>query len=473
MKAKQLAWVVFIVMSIVFFALEAAHFRHSVSDENTYFYMAKAVSEGQVPYRDFFLAHPPVHILFLAVFYKLFGFSLFVLKATAPLSIILAAVFMFRIVEEKIGVKEAVVSAALFYFSYDLLRFSTFAAWIVLAVPLMVISSYFMLNKRYVVSAVFMAAACLTGLFSLVGAAASIAYLIIADRKGVMKFALTFFGLFLAANLLLVLVFGSSYMESVYYYHLAKPAEASDKIALFWQFARLNPVLVGAAFASFAFFLAGRGLKRVFVLSAAVSAAFLLALLFINKLFVYYFLPVIPYLAILGSSGITAVADWVGDMRRKQAVWFLAAIIVVSSAAGSYYYLQNTFQDFEDAGRIASYVRDNSQNGDAIFGDDSITPLIAILADRKLAFNFIDGNSLRWRSGLLDINDTMRRIKAENVRFVIERRLNDGRGSFNYGVAYIDIFRDFLKKDCRAEQSFKTAWQKYYKEYYVYDCREK
>ncbi|MBI2574332.1 hypothetical protein HYV82_00410 [Candidatus Woesearchaeota archaeon] len=438
-------WLVFALLSLAFFALEATHFRYSVSDENTYIYMAKAVSGGQLPYRDFFLAHPPLNILFLALVYAVFGFNLFVLKATSPLLIILAEAFMFKLVRDKAGGSEAVIAAALFYFSYDVLRFSTFATWISLSVALIVISIFFALNKRHIVAGVIMAAACLTGLFSLFGALAVMAYLFVADRKGLVKFAASFLAVFLAANIVLLLLFKGSYFESVYYYPLAG-------FALLFLFARSR-------------------LKHLFVLSGLMVASYAFALAFLlGKVFVYYFLPLIPCLAIIGAHGASGMAERAVN-RRSQAVAFVAAAIMLSAAFSGYYFWSNSFQDFEGAEKIADYIKFNSIPSDTIFGDDSITPLLAMLSERKIAFNMIDSNSLRWRSGLLNINDTIAQIKQQRVRFVIERRLNDGRGSFIYGPAYIDRFKAFLHSDCITEANFSTAWGRYYKEYYIYDCR--
>ncbi len=463
-------WLVFALLSMAFFALQATHFRYSVSDENTYIYMAKAVSGGQLPYKDFFLAHPPLHIMFLALVYAVFGFNLFVLKATSPLLIITAAAFLFKLVRDKAGGKEAVIAASLFYFSYDTLRFSAFSVWIAMSTALIVISIFFALNKRHIVAGAVMAAACLAGLFSVFGAIAVMAYLFVADRKGLWRFAASFLAVFLAANIVLLLLFKGSYIESVYYYHLAKPAEGTNKPAFFWQFVKVNPALAGFALL---FLFAGNKMKHLLVLSGIMAGAYAFALAFLlGKVFVYYFLPLIPFLAIIGAHGASGLVERAGS-RRVQAAAFVAAAIIASSLISGYYFLANTFQDFEGAEQIADYIKFNSIPSDTIFGDDSITPLLAILSERKIAFNMIDSNSLRWRSGLLNINDTMRRIKEENVRFGIERRLNDGRGSFIYGAAYIDTFKAFLSSECKPEANFSTAWGKYHKEYYVYDCRGK
>ena len=67
-------WIPFLIVALVFIIIEAKGLTQvGPGDENVYFYMAKAVSEGQMPYRDFFYAHPPLHIFALATLIKIFG----------------------------------------------------------------------------------------------------------------------------------------------------------------------------------------------------------------------------------------------------------------------------------------------------------------------------------------------------------------------------------------------------------------
>src|SRR3989338_9365317 len=61
-------WIPFLIVALVFIIIEAKGLTQvGPGDENVYFYMAKAMSEGQMPYRDFFYAHPPLHIFLLSV----------------------------------------------------------------------------------------------------------------------------------------------------------------------------------------------------------------------------------------------------------------------------------------------------------------------------------------------------------------------------------------------------------------------
>ncbi len=461
-------WIAFAAISMIFFAIQATHFTPSISDENTYIYMAKEVAGGSLPYRDFFLAHPPLSIILLSAVYAIFGLNIFILKAAGPIAIICAAAFMFAIAKKHAGTKEAIVSVFLFYFSYDLLRFSTFATWTPLAVMLTTASIYLLFNEKTIAGGIVMGLAGIAGFLSLIAAITTIGYLFFTKRNEFLKFTLGFALAFGAINILLFLAFNGAYATDTVLYHLSKPSEASDKIEIIKGILERNPLLFASAGL---FIIARRKMKHAFLLPAAIASSYLfLIVALMGSIFGYYFLFTMPFLAILGGKGIVDLIERIGENRRNTALLITGAGILAASALSANGYLTNTYQNFEDAQQIAAFITDNAKPDEAIFGDDSIVPLIAMLSNRKIAFNDIDSNSLRWRSGLLDINKTMQGLRNGDARFVIERRLNEGKGSYLYGLAYIDTFKAFLKNECNIVKEYKTPWKNYYKEYYIYDC---
>ncbi len=76
-----LAWGGLLLAVGWFLLIKSYCFHWQVSDENIYYYMAwAAVDHGALPYRDFFFAHPPLHLLPGIAAFALFGFGPF----TAP-----------------------------------------------------------------------------------------------------------------------------------------------------------------------------------------------------------------------------------------------------------------------------------------------------------------------------------------------------------------------------------------------------
>lgn len=82
----------------------------------------------------------------------------------------------------------------------------------------------------------------------------------------------------------------------------------------------------------------------------------------------------------------------------------------------------------------------------------------------------MDSNNLRWRAGQLNASETIKSLKEKKVKFIIERRVNDGKGSYIYGPSYLDEFKNFIKTSCKPVKVFKRPWEKYQMETYIFDC---
>ncbi len=75
-----------ICLAALVVGMEAWHW--SKADENIYFYAAEALTDGILPYRDYFYAHPPLRVLLPGLLFVVFGFSKFtalLLPVVAPL----------------------------------------------------------------------------------------------------------------------------------------------------------------------------------------------------------------------------------------------------------------------------------------------------------------------------------------------------------------------------------------------------
>ena len=138
-------------------------------DENVYYYMGKMVWEGKVPYKDFFYAHPPLHIYLMALAYGIFGFNIVILKFIPLASTLVSAFFVFKIAKEKFGNSEAVISSLLFLSSYSLLFNSVFSFGIEVAAMFLISGFYFLWNKNnYIASGILFGLAGITRLLALI-----------------------------------------------------------------------------------------------------------------------------------------------------------------------------------------------------------------------------------------------------------------------------------------------------------------
>ena len=74
---------------------------------------------------------------------------------------------------------------------------------------------------------------------------------------------------------------------------------------------------------------------------------------------------------------------------------------------------------FEQAEKLAEYVRTHSQPEQTIFGDSSVAGLVALLADRRLAGDISDTNTMRFRSGITSANEMINTIDTSQLAFLV------------------------------------------------------
>jgi len=92
---------------------------------------------------------------------------------------------------------------------------------------------------------------------------------------------------------------------------------------------------------------------------------------------------------------------------------------------------------FEKAGELAEYVKANTGEDQTIFGDSSTAGIVALLSGRRLAADFADTNTMRFRSGITSADETIGRIEADNLALVLVsagyRRSRGGKTALRYG----------------------------------------
>ncbi len=455
----------FLLIAMAFAALKISSFNYAISDENTYYLMGKEVAEGKIPYKDFFFSHPPLQILLFALLIKIFGFNFLILKATSTIAIVIAAFFIFKLINEKIGIKEGLLAALLFLFSYDTLRFSSYPTGVNLTVMFIVIGFYFLINNRPLAAGIFSGLAGITGIYSLIAIAVFAAFLLWKNRNGFLRFSAGFLAVFLTTNMVFLIITGPNYLTEVYFYHLMKPSEGIGKWDVIQRLITANALLWAAALM---FIISEKKMKKEVFISIGVIMAYWIFFIASKKVFAYYMMLAFPFAALIGAYSIMS-----SNLKiSRRAVFLIAALLMLISA----YFAASGFssydyQDFKEAGEIAKYIRENSDKEEKIFGDESITPLLSMLSERKIAMDFLDSNSLRFKSGVTNANETIAGLKKE-LKFFIAYKVDVGAGKLSYGVITLPEFEKFTGENCNISKVFRSKWRDYTKEYYVYDCEQ-
>jgi len=91
-------------------------------------------------------------------------------------------------------------------------------------------------------------------------------------------------------------------------------------------------------------------------------------------------------------------------------------------------YLAQSFHVFEGAEPLASRVRERTDEADTVFGDSTSTPLIVLLADRRIAFDDADTNLMRYAGGRDSIPALLERLEASPPNVIVGQ---DGWGLYS------------------------------------------
>jgi len=86
------------------------------------------------------------------------------------------------------------------------------------------------------------------------------------------------------------------------------------------------------------------------------------------------------------------------------------------------HYLWRAGFTFRGAEGLAREVRDRSEPDETIFGDPNSTPLIALLADRRITLDEADTNGARFQREGTPVEDMIERLETEPPRLLLVQR---------------------------------------------------
>ena len=453
---NKLAYALFFVFVIMFILIVLKGLiTPQPGDENVYYYMGKLVSEGKIPYRDFFFAHPPLHIYLIALIYKIFGFNIVILKAVPLISILTSAFFIFKISDEKFGNSEAITASLLFLFSYSTMFNSVFSFGIDVATMFLVIGAYFLWNKSNgILAGLFFGLAGITRLLSLIPIFIIFALVLLPTRKNFLKLSSGFLIIFLLINGLFILFLGNYYTEQVYKYHLLKSLGGKENLNEYLSIIKLNWILFSSALLFI--FIKDKKPIKMFVI---ISIIYLIFLTPLKKIFGFYFIIIFPFLAIVGGYSIIRFFNQFLIKKWKILVLTLLLLIFIWDFAANVLFLEKIgFTGFERGMELIGFVNSASSKDTLLFGDDSVVPLLALAANKKIAFDFVDTNNQIFLSGLRDLNKVLADLKGKDIMFVIRSK---------QGISYFSEIKEFLNKNCDFLSQFHDKIEG---SYLVYRC---
>ncbi len=206
-------------------ALKSFTWRWSTSDENIYFYDAWLVAQGKLPYRDFFFAHPPLHLAAAASLFGLFGFHLRLAKLIPVAATLAIAALLWSVVRERLGRVAAFLTLAFYLFAYELIQSSTNMNGVEFAALFGVLGLVLAVRGRPALSGAALGLAITSGVYAAGIALGLVLVAWLRDNRTGLRTTLGLVATGGGLNLLFWLVGGAEYVDGVYKFHLLKEAK--------------------------------------------------------------------------------------------------------------------------------------------------------------------------------------------------------------------------------------------------------
>jgi len=323
-KKFNLSWIAGIgLISLLYVIIKMYALNAYVGDEHIYLYQAKLISQGMVPYKDFAMAHPPLQALFTAVIFKVCGYN-FVLYRLLPILWYLAGGLVLAVmVYRELGSSASIIAVAFSLLSYEPLRASSHFTGVNMTITLLLAAYLAYRSNLIKICACFCIAAVFTRLYAIPGVAILLLWAFISDYRASFKLIAWMLGIGLILFVILGLWTGfRELITNVYQYHIyknpMKPEEIINMKATI-LFHNAVPVLLFLLSLPLLVTEAAKHLKTINekrnilrrlreitnnfnfelpILGTVVVGLYLFTLLSLDRIWMYYFVPLFSFAGI-------------------------------------------------------------------------------------------------------------------------------------------------------------------------------
>ncbi|MBI4359262.1 MAG: hypothetical protein HY577_01640 [Candidatus Nealsonbacteria bacterium] len=459
-KTKQiLEWSFVLLVISVFLGFKLTNLTFHFGDGNAYFYMAQAVTQGELPYQDFFLADPPFLVFFLAGLRLFFGDHLLFYQAL-PIILELATALILFLLLKKQNNPWAFLAPLVYLFSFSVLALSDYLTGVQLVVFLFVLALFFFERGHPFLSGLFWGLSALTKLYILPAFVGFALFVFLEKDRRILVRLIggLVFCLFLVLGPLALLSF-PRVVDDLLIHHLNRPAGLNKPEVFAFLFKR-EWLLIGLALAGA---LVSR--QKKFLLPFCLTVVFLL---FFPDLYYTYFGSLLPYLVILSLSFVAWL--WAKSLAGQDWSIFILVLYILFLGVSFWYYQQSFFVHgrFLNATEIAAYLKTRPEPF-PLYGSHEVAPLVALLSQKKLLNGYIDTNAQVFASGALDL-EAVSRAAVQNGVFLLARitdRPEEGITDFGYeGFFSPRAFRE----SCQRLKEFPSTAQELDNHLVIYRC---
>jgi hypothetical protein len=452
---RFLKGVALLAIFLCYVFLKKANLSFSTGDQGVYFYAGYLWSQGVIPYRDFFISHPPIQLLVPTLTILLTGVHLSILQLLPAFFGALSGVIILLLAWKPLGSLRAILASGLFLLSYGTLLSTLYYTGQNLTLLLLLLAILLFLKRFKFSSGLVLGIAQSVGIHILFP---FIALSILQWRWGTQGLKKFLGGFFLSAGILHIvssIVAGKNFWTMVYLYHLKKPdapAALSSKFIVMSQMLQGHFLLVPLALLGCLFLWQ----ERLLLVSGVMCITYLLYLSLISPIFPHYFAPLMPFLAILAAEGTYRLFLFLKKLWiQGQRTWvcggttlLILLAISASSRTITFYSYEQRALAFESAPQVAERIQRELTPDATLFGDFGVVPTVALLSGRRIAGNQVDSSVMRFASGLYDLPEIIQAIEEDHVKAILTRKEKD--------IAYYPPFQEYLKTHYRLVETYAT-----------------
>lgn len=384
----------FIFVPVLFFLVyKLSSLEYRFGDQNAYFYMANAILEGEVPYRDFLLADPPLLVYLLALIRTAIGDNILLFSIFPPIFDALSSVFLYLYLKRK-KLSFSFLAPAIYLFSFLIISTSDYVTGLHLV--LFLINLALLFEKKPIISGVFWGLATLIKLYTIPGFLAFFVWLVIQKKynnllKTLSAYCLTAFVVMFP----FLLVSPMQVINQIIVHQLNRPP-GIPKFNVYYFFFVQDLLLIVSG-------IIGLIWKKNWQILLLLLSWLGFYLLF-NDLYYVYLGILTPWLTIGLIDFLHQIrVKWQNDNLGYKIATSIFILFFLSHLPALLFYHQNTKLQgrFTQVDNIAQFIL-NLDSKFHLYGSHEVAPLIALITGRPLFSNYYDTNAQIYGSGAVD-----------------------------------------------------------------------
>lgn len=411
---------IFLFPAITFLILKLLTLKFKFSDGYTYMYMGKLILEGQISYKDFFFASPPLQPYIFSFFEIFTKENFLILKLIPILATIGSSFFIYLLMKKKFGEWQGITASVLYLFSFLVLVTTDYSTGIHLTTFFILGMIYFVEEDKPLIAGIFGSLAMLTRLYAPFPILGVLIYVAIYKRNNLPKLILGLASLFIPISLIFEIISKGEYLNQIFFFRLNLISGIGLNKGQILKFFFLKDFFL--ILSSLTWLIFDKEKKKLFLPLFATLTTAILYIIYSDIYYLYFGL-IIGFLSIFSTKLIFNFKN-LKNFKR-----ILILIILFLTVLNSAVYITNysTASNINFSDDLSDYVRENSFRNETIYGSFELTPLIALQSQRKIAGEIADLNPKNILTNEFQIEDIEEKI--DGVKFIIGKgvRFSDGR----------------------------------------------